>query len=223
MAFLFLWYLSLIQRYSSFPIMQILSLMTSSVMQVQWCDTKLRISPPIMKQGYWNLALMLHSTKYIRWYTFSCCYATCSVPVSYLFKMNDYHLWLNKAKYLVLSKGAFVWDQSGIRIIGIMWVSVCLGAILIPEYLDSHSGYSAPRSRRSEYIPEYILIPEYPKRTRSKLIIHQQYFYLLFLQTSCLYPSSSFLHIHVKNIIMLKYSWFNLWKLSLMQKAWFSY
>ena len=27
-------------------------------------------------------------------------------------------------------KGAFVWDQSGIRIIGIMRVSVCLGAIL---------------------------------------------------------------------------------------------
>ena len=45
------------------------------------------------------------------------------------------------------TKGAFVWDQSGIRIIGIMRVSVCLGAILIPEYLDFHSGYSAPRSR----------------------------------------------------------------------------
>ena len=28
-----------------------------------------------------------------------------------------------------------------------MRVSVCLGAILILEYLDSHSGYSAPRSR----------------------------------------------------------------------------
>ena len=40
-------------------------------------------------------------------------------------------------------KGAFVWDQSGIRIIGIMQVSVCLGAILIPEYLDS---ILAPRS-----------------------------------------------------------------------------
>ena len=35
------------------------------------------------------------------------------------------------------SEGAFVWDQSGITIIGIMQVSVCLGAILIPEYLDS--------------------------------------------------------------------------------------
>ena len=45
------------------------------------------------------------------------------------------------------SKGAFVWDQSGIRTIGVMRVSVCLGAILIPEYLDYHSGYSAPRSR----------------------------------------------------------------------------
>ena len=28
-----------------------------------------------------------------------------------------------------------------------MRVSVCLGAIRIPEYLDFHSGYSAPRSR----------------------------------------------------------------------------
>ena len=44
-------------------------------------------------------------------------------------------------------KGAFVWDQSGIRIIGIKRVSVCLGAVLIPEYLDFHSGYSTPRSR----------------------------------------------------------------------------
>ena len=42
-----------------------------------------------------------------------------------------------------------------------MRVSVCLGPILIPEYLDFHSGYSAPQ----EYIPEYIPIPEYPKRT----------------------------------------------------------
>ena len=39
------------------------------------------------------------------------------------------------------------WDQSGIRIIGIMRVSVCLGAFLIPEHLDFHSGYSASRSR----------------------------------------------------------------------------
>ena len=28
-----------------------------------------------------------------------------------------------------------------------MRVSVCLRAILIPEYVDFHSGYSAPRSR----------------------------------------------------------------------------
>ena len=28
-----------------------------------------------------------------------------------------------------------------------MRVSVCLGAILIPEYLDFHSGYSAPWNR----------------------------------------------------------------------------
>ena len=33
----------------------------------------------------------------------------------------------------VHSVGAFVWNQSGIRIIRIMRVSFCLGAILIPE------------------------------------------------------------------------------------------
>ena len=47
----------------------------------------------------------------------------------------------------VKTKGAFVWDQSRVRIIGIMRVSVFLGAILIPEYLDFHSSYSASRSR----------------------------------------------------------------------------
>ena len=31
-------------------------------------------------------------------------------------------------------KGAFVWDQSGIRIMGIMQVSVRLAALPIPEY-----------------------------------------------------------------------------------------
>ena len=51
--------------------------------------------------------------------------------------------WRNENKLYSYSKGAFVRDQSGIRIIGIMQVSVCLGAILIPEYLDFHSGYSA--------------------------------------------------------------------------------
>ena len=35
--------------------MQILSMMTSSVVRVQWCDTKLRISLPIMKQFYLKL------------------------------------------------------------------------------------------------------------------------------------------------------------------------
>ena len=56
----------------------------------------------------------------------------------------------SSGKFLFTSantQGAFVWDQSGIRIIGIMRVSVCLGAILILEYLDFHSGYSTPRSR----------------------------------------------------------------------------
>ena len=45
------------------------------------------------------------------------------------------------------TQGAFVWDQSGIRITGIIQVSVCLGAILIPDYPDFHSGYFTPRSR----------------------------------------------------------------------------
>ena len=49
--------------------------------------------------------------------------------------------------YLYKFKGAFVWDQSGIRIIGIMQVSVRLAALPIPEYLDFQSGNSAPRSR----------------------------------------------------------------------------
>ena len=47
----------------------------------------------------------------------------------------------------LFTKGEFIWDQSGKGIIGIMRVSVCMGVILIPEYLDFHSGYSALRSR----------------------------------------------------------------------------
>ena len=62
--------------------------------------------------------------------------------------------------------GAFVRDQSGIRIIGIMQVSVCLGAILIPEYLDSILAILLPGA---EYIPEYILIPEY-SQTNAPLV-----------------------------------------------------
>ena len=61
------------------------------------------------------------------------------------------------------TEGAFDWDQSGIRIIGIMRVSICLGAILIPEYLDFYSGYSAPKSRISGIYQEYIYISEYIK------------------------------------------------------------
>ena len=57
------------------------------------------------------------------------------------------HCQSKNASNLFHTKGAFVWDQSGIRIFGIMRVSVCLGAILIPEYLDFHSGYSTRGSR----------------------------------------------------------------------------
>ena len=78
--------------------------MTSSVVQVQWCDTKLRISPPIVKQCYWNLAGMLHPTKCTRWYKFSYCYGNMLFLVSCFFKTKYYYLRLKKAKYLVLSK-----------------------------------------------------------------------------------------------------------------------
>ena len=40
-----------------------------------------------------------------------------------------------------------------------MQESVCLGDFLIPEYLDFHSGYCAPRSRAAGiYFREYILM-----------------------------------------------------------------
>ena len=45
-------------------------------------------------------------------------------------------------------KGAFVWDQSGIRKIGIMQVTFVWELLSFrPEYLDFHSGYPAPRGR----------------------------------------------------------------------------
>ena len=70
MAFFFLRYLFLFQRYSSFPIMQIWHLMTSSVVQVQWCDTKLRISPPnneamLLKLGRDVAPYEIYQTVYI--------------------------------------------------------------------------------------------------------------------------------------------------------------
>ena len=50
-----------------------------------------------------------------------------------------------------------------------MRVSVCLRAILIPEYLDFHSDYSAPRSRIAGiYSGIYSYSGIYPKRTRPK-------------------------------------------------------
>ena len=42
-----------------------------------------------------------------------------------------------------------------------MQVSVCLGAILIREYPDSILAILLPGAEWPEYIPEYILIPEY--------------------------------------------------------------
>ena len=78
-----------------------------------------------------------------------------SFTLNSFWKFTDYELFefalktvcsVRSTRYLQ-QQGAFVWDQSGIRIVGIMRVSVCLGAILIPEYRDFHSSYSAPRSR----------------------------------------------------------------------------
>ena len=68
----------------------------------------------------------------------------------------------------ILLRGAFFWAQSRIRIIGIMRVSVWLGAILIPEYLDFHSGYFAPGSRIAGIYSGIYPYPEYPKRTRPR-------------------------------------------------------
>ena len=42
--------------------------------------------------------------------------------------------------------GAFIWDQSGVRIVGIMQVSVYLRAILILKYLDSISAILLTRA-----------------------------------------------------------------------------
>ena len=67
---------------------------------VGWCDRKLRISPPTMKQCYWNLVGMLHPIKYTRWYTFWCCYG--NMLGSSQNEILSFRL--NKAKYLVLSE-----------------------------------------------------------------------------------------------------------------------
>ena len=48
------------------------------------------------------------------------------------------------------SKGAFVWDQSGIRIVEVVQESFRLGAIFIPEYLDSTQ--APKRKKKQEYI-----------------------------------------------------------------------
>ena len=69
-----------------------------------------------------------------------------SLPANFAYMGNLYILTFLKVSKNPI-KGAFVWDQSGIRILGIMQVSVRLAALPIPEYLDFHSGYSAPRSR----------------------------------------------------------------------------
>ena len=78
--------------------------MTSLVVQVQCCDTKLRISLPIMQQCYWHLQGCCILQNIPDGTHFDVAMATCSVPVSCLFKMKCCHLRLNKAKYLVFFK-----------------------------------------------------------------------------------------------------------------------
>ena len=70
----------------------------------------------------------------------------------------------------LLTKGAFVWDQSGIRITGILQVSVCLGAILIPEYLDSILGILLPDSQN--IFRNTFLFRNIPKRTRPYFLMN---------------------------------------------------
>ena len=59
--------------------------------------------------------------------------------IRYIYEVHRFCLTIFLFFNYCLIKGSFVWDQSGIRIIGIMRVSVCVGAILIPEYLDFYS------------------------------------------------------------------------------------
>lgn len=49
-----------------------------------------------------------------------------------------------RAHFIPARPRAFVWDH-GIRIIGITLVSVCLGAVLISEYLDMQIALNNPR------------------------------------------------------------------------------
>ena len=74
--------------------------------------------------------------------------------------------------------GAFVRDQSGIRIIGIMQVSVRLAALPIPEYLDFHSSYSAPRSRIAGiYSRIYSYSGIFPNERALSVIVHATGFF----------------------------------------------
>ena len=94
MLLFFLGYLFLFQRYSSFPIMQIWSLMTSSVAQGQWCDTILRISPPIIEAmllkldwdvAYYNIYQLVHILLMLLWQ-----HARFQSPTSSIFNITIY-------------------------------------------------------------------------------------------------------------------------------------
>ena len=63
-----------------------------------------------------------------------------SLKISYSFSYTNRDLFARVFPHFTSAlfiKGAFVWDEFEIRIIGIMRVSVRLGAILIPEYLKA--------------------------------------------------------------------------------------
>ena len=88
--------------------MQIWLLMTSPVVQVHWRDPKLRISSAIRKQCYWNLAGMLHSTKYIRWYIPWCCYDN-RLSSPFIFITKYYQVRPGILPWLVASRNIWFW------------------------------------------------------------------------------------------------------------------
>ena len=63
-----------------------------------------------------------------------------------------------------------------------MRVSVCLGAILIPEYLDFHSAYSAPRRRIAGI---YSAIYSYPGISQTNAAFVARIYHLVNMAKYC--------------------------------------
>ena len=103
---LFLWYPFFVPEIFKFSYYA--NLVTDDVMgcasSVQWQDTKLRISPPNNEEMLLKLCRVCTLQNIPGGTHFDVAMATCLVSVSCLFKIKYYHLRLNKANYLVLSK-----------------------------------------------------------------------------------------------------------------------